>query len=57
MFNGLERFGIELIRVNTTYNLLGGITQAQIISTLLFLIGLFFTIKLIFFKSETPVIS
>jgi len=46
MLNGAERFAVELIRVNTTYNIMGGITQAQIISTLIFLIGLIFTIKL-----------
>jgi phosphatidylglycerol:prolipoprotein diacylglycerol transferase len=47
MFNGLERFLIELIRVNTTYNIGGGITQAQIISTLLFFTGLIFSIKIL----------
>ena len=37
-FNGIERFTIELIRVNETYNLFGTlITQAQIISTLFIL--------------------
>jgi len=40
-FNGIERFLIELIRVNETYNLLGlEITQAQIISSFLILISL-----------------
>lgn len=40
-FNGIERFTIELIRVNETYNLFGIlITQAQIISTLFILISL-----------------
>ena len=37
--NGVERFFIEKIRVNTEYNILGGITQAQIISSSLVLIG------------------
>jgi prolipoprotein diacylglyceryltransferase len=41
LVNGIERFLIELIRVNSTYNILGGITQAQIISTLFILIGSF----------------
>lgn len=42
MLNGTERFLIEKIRVNTEYNLFGmGITQAEIISTLLFTSGLF----------------
>lgn len=41
MFNGLERFFIEKIRVNTVYDF-GWIkpTQAEIISTCLFLVGL-----------------
>lgn len=40
MFNGLERFFIEKIRVNTTYNLFGfHPTQAEIISVLLFISG------------------
>jgi prolipoprotein diacylglyceryltransferase len=38
--NGVERFFIEKIRVNTKYNILGGITQAEIISFCLVLIGL-----------------
>ena len=38
--NGVERFLIEQIRVNTKYNILGGITQAEIISFSLILIGL-----------------
>ncbi len=42
IFNGAERFLIEQIRVNTEYHLLGnGITQAQIISTLLFFTGFY----------------
>lgn len=41
MVNGLERFMIEKIRVNTTINILGfHPTQAEVISTLLFLSGL-----------------
>ena len=40
MFNGLERFLIESIRVNDTYDIFGyAITQAQIISTCLFFLG------------------
>jgi len=38
--NGVERFFIEKIRVNTKYNIFGGITQAEIISASLVLIGL-----------------
>ncbi|MFI5222070.1 MAG: prolipoprotein diacylglyceryl transferase [Bacteroidia bacterium] len=41
MLNGVERFFVEKIRINTTYNLFGHhITQAEIISTLLFIAGL-----------------
>ena len=38
--NGVERFFIEKIRINTEYDILGGITQAEIISTCLVLIGI-----------------
>ena len=40
VLNGIERFFIEKIRINTEYNFLGGITQAEIISFCLVLIGL-----------------
>jgi len=41
VLNGIERFFIEKIRVNEVYNIFGHkITQAEIISTVLFLIGL-----------------
>ena len=41
LFNGFERFLIERIRVNTTYNFLGiHPTQGQIISLLIFTTGL-----------------
>lgn len=50
ILNGAERFLIESIRVNTQYHILGlGITQAQIISSTLIIIGVFgiwFTRKL-----------
>ena len=39
-FNGMERFFIEKIRINTEYNILGGITQAEIISFCLVLTGI-----------------
>jgi phosphatidylglycerol:prolipoprotein diacylglycerol transferase len=39
-FNGVERFFIEKIRINTEYNILGGITQAEIISFCLVLTGI-----------------
>lgn len=41
MMNGLERFFVELIRVNTKYNVAGiRFTQAELISSILFLSGL-----------------
>ena len=40
IFNGVERFLIEKVRVNTEYNILGGVTQAEIISFCLVLIGI-----------------
>lgn len=40
MFNGLERFSIELIRVNTKYHLFGvPFTQAELIAAILFICG------------------
>lgn len=48
MMNGLERFFIEKIRVNTKYHIMGWqITQAEIISTLLFIIGVVIMILII----------
>lgn len=41
MMNGLERFFVELIRVNTRYHVAGiSFTQAEMISSLLFISGL-----------------
>jgi len=41
MMNGLERFFIELIRVNTRYHVAGlAFTQAELISSILFICGL-----------------
>lgn len=48
MFSGLERFLIEKIRVNNIFEFLGmNVTQAEVISTILFLSGLimFFVFK------------
>ncbi len=40
MFNGLERFFVELIRVNSKYHFAGiSFTQAELISSILFLTG------------------
>ncbi|HEY4799132.1 MAG TPA: prolipoprotein diacylglyceryl transferase family protein, partial [Bacteroidia bacterium] len=41
ILNGIERFFIEKIRINTTYHIFGHrITQAEIISTALFFLGI-----------------
>ena len=40
ILNGIERFFIEKIRVNSKYDFLGGITQAEIISFLLIVLGI-----------------
>ncbi len=46
MFNGVERFLVEKIRVNNVFDLFGiNVTQAEIISTLIFLVGLIGVIK------------
>jgi prolipoprotein diacylglyceryltransferase len=45
-FNGVERFFIEKVRINTEYNILGGITQAEIISFCLVLTGVIGSIYL-----------
>ena len=47
ILNGIERFFIEKIRVNTKYDIFGGITQAEIISSILILIGIIGTFVLI----------
>ena len=47
IFNGLERFMIEKIRVNSTYDILGfHPTQAELISTFLVLAGTLLLVKL-----------
>lgn len=47
IFNGLERFTIEMIRVNADYEIFGvALTQAQIIASVLFVIGVVGTIFL-----------
>lgn len=53
--NGAERFLIEKIRINTTYSISGySITQAQIISTLLFFLGI---AGIIYFKKSEKKIT
>lgn len=47
IFNGIERFFVEKIRVNVTYDLMGSqITQAEIISVVLFIIGIIGSVML-----------
>lgn len=49
MFNGAERFLIEKIRVNNKFDFLGmSVTQAEIISSVIFLSGLVFAVYLFF---------
>jgi prolipoprotein diacylglyceryltransferase len=41
ILNGIERFSIEKIRVNTTYNIFGNaITQAELISSVFVILGI-----------------
>lgn len=59
MLNGFERFWIEKIRINSTYQIFGHhITQAEIIATILFVLGL---VGVFYFsknkeKASTPLI-
>ncbi len=48
---GIERFTIEQIRINTKYDIMGGITQAEIISSLMALSGILLAIFL-FMKAK-----
>lgn len=58
MFNGIERFFIEKIRVNTRINIFGfQPTQAEVISTLLFLSGLTIWIILSQRAKKTPAVK
>ena len=46
--NGIERFMIEKVRINNEYDILNGITQAEIISFCLLVVGIsgsYFLIK------------
>lgn len=42
ILSGIERLAIEQIRINNEYPILGGVTQAEIISTLLIILGIVF---------------
>jgi prolipoprotein diacylglyceryl transferase len=56
IMNGVERFFIEKIRVNVKYHIFGhSITQAEIISTLLFFAGILLLIYLLRKKNKIPV--
>jgi prolipoprotein diacylglyceryltransferase len=56
IMNGVERFFIEKIRVNIKYHIFGhSITQAEIISTLLFFAGILLLIYLLRKKNKIPV--
>jgi prolipoprotein diacylglyceryl transferase len=56
IMNGVERFFIEKIRVNVKYHIFGySITQAEIISTLLFFSGILLLIYLLRKKNKIPV--
>lgn len=57
IFNGIERFLIEKIRINTEYNLFGGVTQAEIISLSLILTGIIGIIYLYKSNKKSPLIS
>ncbi len=50
MFNGMERFFIEKIRVNNTYDIFGNkITQAEIIAVILFILG---SLSIFYFRTS-----
>ena len=51
---GFERFFIEKIRINNEYNILGGITQAEIISSVLIIIGI---AGIVFFYKKQNVVN
>jgi len=56
MFNGMERFLIEKIRVNNVFDLWGlEVTQAEVISTLIFLGGLVLAVVLLIHQNKKRV--
>jgi len=58
IMNGVERFFIEKIRVNTKYHIFGaGITQAEIISTILFFVGLAGLWYLLYYKKKKNIMK
>ena len=52
MFNGIERYFIEGIRVNDRHEVLGGFTQAEFIAIILTAIGVVWTLWLLFIKKK-----
>ncbi len=56
MFNGIERFTIEIIRVNADYNVLGFMLSfSQVIAIGLVLTGILMALALRFYYSKNPV--
>ncbi|WP_158827876.1 prolipoprotein diacylglyceryl transferase [Mucilaginibacter lacusdianchii] len=56
ILNGIERFFVELIRVNTRYNVAGlSFTQAELISSILVLSGIIMIVSVLRKPSQTPV--
>ncbi|MEL6660590.1 MAG: prolipoprotein diacylglyceryl transferase family protein, partial [Bacteroidota bacterium] len=50
IFNGIERYFIEGIRVNNRHEVLGGFTQAEFIALILTAIGIVWTLWLLIGK-------
>jgi len=42
ILSGAERLAIEQVRINNEYPIFGGVTQAEIISTILIILGIVF---------------
>jgi prolipoprotein diacylglyceryltransferase len=56
--NGFERFFIEKIRVNTKYHIFGyQITQAEIISTMLFITGIALLVYVLRKKKKSEIVK
>jgi prolipoprotein diacylglyceryltransferase len=56
LLNGIERFFIELIRVNTKYHVAGiSFTQAELISILMFLGGVALIVNGL--KKKEPIVA
>lgn len=56
--NGIERFSIEKIRVNATYPMFGmEVTQAEIISTVMMIVGISIFVYVTFIRKKNPEIK